>query len=94
MKESFTFKGFVPDDQLRVFAQKTLDRIFSTSPSDATPVAFLEKTQAGFLGQVEVSSTHGLFKANIEDKEANKVIEKLNLEIKSQLDEWKKVRFL
>lgn len=94
MKESFVFKGFEPDDRLRVFAQKSLDRIFSTSPSDATPVAFIEKTAKGFSGHVSVSSNHGTFEAQVQDSNANQVIEKLNSEIKSQLDAWKKIRFL
>ena len=94
MKESFVFKGFEPDDRLRIFAQRSLDRIFSTSPSDATPVAFVERTSKGFAGEVSVSSNHGLFRAEAQGTKADQVIEKLNSEIKSQLDAWKKIRFL
>lgn len=92
--EHFNFKGFDPNESLRVKSYRSLDRIVNRAPSDANVIAVLEKNGELFHCSIEVVSSGFPFSVSMTHRFAEIAVDKAELAALKKLDRWCSSRFV
>lgn len=91
--ETFNFKGFTPNDALKIKADRMLDRIMERAPSDARVTATLEQDGEIFHCSIEIGSSSCPFTVETSHKFAGIAIDRAELNLMRKLDRWHGTRF-
>lgn len=92
--ENFNFKNFIPSEDLRIKANRALDRIIERAPSDARITANLEKTGERFHCSIEIGSANYPITVNTTHKFASIALDKAEIALLRKLDSWCRTRFI
>jgi hypothetical protein len=91
--ETFNFKGFTPNDALKIKADRTLDMIMERAPSDARVTATLEQDGEMFHCSIEIGSSSCPFTVETSHKFAGIAVDRAELNLMKKLNRWHGTRF-
>lgn len=89
MSLQFQFFGFDPDDELKKYANRSLDRLLNMSPYGSVPVALLEKTEEGFRCAIALYTQHGPLVSHACQITANQALKRVCEALYQNLGRWK-----
>jgi ribosome-associated translation inhibitor RaiA len=87
------FSGFDPEHETKTFIAQVADEIYHTAPSDSGIKLVIQKSRGLIKASCRIASQVGTFVAETSGKNPILAIQKLENEIKRQLDSWKMNRF-
>ena len=88
----FTFVGFEPDEELRIQANRSLDRLLENAPYGSIAVALLEKNEAGYRCSIEIYSRNGPFTGSGSDHTGKGALETVLKILAPRLKRWSEIR--
>ena len=90
--DNFVFKGFQPSSELKLYGKEVYSRVEGKAPSESKKVAFISKTNEGYMGSFRIASASGIFKANSRHIQPKPLIDELYRKMSSQILDWNKNR--
>ena len=87
------FKGFHPSDYTKNYLEHILSHIQEESPYGSALRATFSRENNVIRGMVRVTSSAGRFFAIAEGSRLHEVGQKLNQQMRRQLEKWKSLRF-
>ena len=92
--ENFLFKGFNPSENLRIKANRLLDKVLDLAPSDAHLSGSLEKVGERYHCSLELGSLACPFSVGKSHKFASIALDNAELSLLRKLEQWKRSRFI
>lgn len=93
MFEQFSFRNFVPSNDLETYANARLSWISEFVPSYSSITADMEKSGVGYRLQLKIASPNESFSVEALANDAKTAIDRLEKRIGLSLSEWHKKRF-
>ena len=90
--DNFKFHGFSPSSKLRVYCKEIYSLVEDKAPGESAKVAFITKTDEGYVGGFRVASATGVFEVGSKNREPFDLIEELYKKMSLQILDWNQNR--